>query len=257
MRKMMFKEVERKFDGSSIEKVNDNIVAASKPEISAEAQERFDRLMGDDQISSSSAESHPIDSLLKYFSMFLDGHREELSKYLVVIPLTDYNSVDPDGYDAPVLSVSVHTLYEYGHLQANKFACNREMYHKVSDIFHELYSYELAVYRMDNTGLTKVFPVYPLENVGILIARNCDKELEATQDIDDPVLGLYTSFITDLYMNLVAEEKSIDDRRTKYSLNQDILIALRDKGASMSKDEYNDLINSVETFISNYRKEVK
>ena len=110
---------------------------------------------------------------------------------------------------------------------------------------------------MDNTGLTKVFPVYPLENVGILIARNCDKELEATQDIDDPVLGLYTSFITDLYMNLVAEEKSIDDRRTKYSLNQDILIALRDKGASMSKDEYNDLINSVETFISNYRKEVK
>ena len=256
MRKV-FMEAERKFDGKAIEKVTaTNTATASKPEISAEAQGKFDRLMGDDQISPS-AGIHPIDSLLKYFSMFLDGHRDELSKYVIVIPLTEYNSVDDDGYDAPVLSVSVHTLYEYGHLQANKFACNREMYHKVSDIFHELYSYELAVYRMDNTGLTKVFPVYPLENVGILIARNCDKELEATQDIDDPVLGLYTSFITDLYMNLVAEEKSIDDRRTKYSLNQDVLIALRSKEASMPNDEYSDLIDGVKAFISNYRKEVK
>ena len=254
--KKMFREVEKKFDGSSIEKVTDNKSIASKPEISAEAQEKFDRLMGDDQISPS-AEIHPIDSLLRTFSMFLDGHRDELSRYIIVVPLTDYNSVDPDGYDAPVLSVDVHTLYEYGHLQANKFACNREMYHKISDIFHELYSYELAVYRMGNAGLTKVFPVYPLENVGLLVARNCDKELEATQDIDDPMLGSYIGFITDLYMNLVAEEKSIDDRRTNYSLNQDILIALRNKGASMSKDEYNDLINSVEAFISNYRKEVK
>lgn len=251
-----FNEVERRFiDGRSIETTATNI-AASKPEISKEAQEKFDRLMGDDQISPS-VESHPIDSLLRYFSMFLDGHRDELSRYLIVIPLTDYTSVDPDGYDAPVLSVNVHTLYEYGHLQANKFACNREMYHKVSDIFHELYSYELAVYKMGSTGLTKVFPVYPLENVGILIARNCDKELEATQDIDDPVLGSYIGFITDLYMNLVSEEKSIDDQRTRYSLNQDILIALRNKGDSMSKDEYNNLIDDVEAFISNYRKEVK
>ena len=58
-------------------------------------------------------------------------------------------------------------------------------------------------------------------------------------------------------MNLVSEEKSITEQRTKYSLNQDVLIALRNKEASMSKDEYNDLINSVEDFISNYRKEVK
>lgn len=253
--KKMFSEVERRFvDGRSIETTVTN--SASKPEISKEAQERFDRLMGDDHISPST-ESHPIDSLLRYFSMFLDGHRDELSKYLIVVPLTDYTSVDPDGYDAPVLSVSVHTLYEYGHLQANKFACNREMYHKVSDIFHELYSYELAVYRMGNAGLTKVFPVYPLENVGILLARNCEKELETTQDIDDPVLGLYTSFITDLYMNLVAEEKSIDDRRTKYSLNQDILIALRNTGSFMTTDEYSDFISCVKDFVSNYGKEVK
>lgn len=252
----MFREVEKKFvDGRSIEKVTGNAVA-SKPEISAEAQEKFDRLMGDDQISPST-ESHPIDSLLRYFSMFLNGHRDELSRYIIVIPLTDYTSVDPDGYDTPALSVDVHTLYEYGQLQANKFACNREMYHKISDIFHELYSYELAVYRMGSTGLTKVFPVYPLENVGILLAISCEKELEATQDIDDPVLGSYIGFITDLYMNLIAEEKSIDDRRTKYSLNQDVLIALRSKEASMPNDEYSDLIDGVKAFISNYRKEVK